>query len=300
MSHPTGASSEPTPKNEAPTRRLFTTGMPSQIADYPDGPAKPDCGQAFFGPSLVVVLPKPLPVRPLTAFLRRTAEAPRLCDRDGPMRSCPRFPVTDLQAALVRMPVIGILRGCPPQYVDDMVTAAEDAGLTALEVTLDSREPFDAVRSLVENHPGMTVGAGTVRSVREVAQAVEAGARFIVSPHFDQDVVAAASAAGVVSVPGAATPTEVWRATSGGAAMVKLFPARELGGPAFVEAIRGPLGGPALVPTGGVDVSNAADFLEAGSTAIGVGGAVFPRTALESGNAAEVERRCRSLIAAIR
>ena len=216
------------------------------------------------------------------------------------MRSCPRFPVTDLQAALVRMPVIGILRGCPPQYVDDMVTAAEDAGLTALEVTLDSKEPFDAVRSLVENHPGMTVGAGTVRSVREVAQAVEAGARFIVSPHFDQEVVAAASAAGVVSVPGAATPTEVWCATSGGAEMVKLFPARQLGGPAFVEAIRGPLGGPALVPTGGVDVSNAADFLEAGSTAIGVGGAVFPRTVLESGNAAEIERRCRSLIAAIR
>lgn len=216
------------------------------------------------------------------------------------MRSCPRFPVTDLEAALVRMPVIGILRGCPPQYVDDMVTAAEDAGLTALEVTLDSREPFDAVRSLVESHPRMTVGAGTVRSVREVAQAVEAGARFIVSPHFDPDVVAAASAAGVVSVPGAATPTEVWRATRGGAELVKLFPARELGGPAFVEAIRGPLGGPALVPTGGVDASNAAAFLEAGSTAIGVGGAVSPRTVLKSSDAAEVERRCRSLIAAIR
>ncbi len=213
------------------------------------------------------------------------------------MRSCPRFPVTDLEAALVRMPVIGILRGCPPQYVDDMVAAAEDAGLTAPEVTLDSREPFDAVRSLVESHPRMTVGAGTVRSVREVAQAVEAGARFIVSPHFDPDVVAAASAAGVVSVPAAATPTEVW---GGGAELVKLFPARELGGPAFVEAIRGPLGGPALVPTGGVDASNAAEFLEAGSTALGVGGAVFPRIVLESGDAAEVARRCRGLIAAIR
>jgi 2-dehydro-3-deoxyphosphogluconate aldolase/(4S)-4-hydroxy-2-oxoglutarate aldolase len=146
----------------------------------------------------------------------------------------------------------------------------------------------------------MTVGAGTVRSVREVAEDVEAGAPFIVSPHFDPDVVDAASAAGVVSVSGAATPIEVWRATSGGAEMVKLFPVRELGVPAFVEAIRGPLGGPALVLTGGVDASNAADFLEVGSTAIGVGGAVLPRTVLESGDAPEVEHRCRSLVAAIR
>lgn len=215
------------------------------------------------------------------------------------MRRCACFPVTDLEAALFRMPVIGILRGCPPQYVGDMASAAEDAGLTALEVTLDSRHPFDAIRSLAENHPDMSVGAGTVRSVREVALAVEAGARFIVSPHFDREVVAATAAAGVVSVPGAATPTEVWRATSGGAELVKLFPARELGGPGFVKAISGPLGGPALVPTGGVDASNAAAFLEAGATAVGVGGAVFSQVVLESGDAAEVERRWRILIATI-
>jgi len=206
----------------------------------------------------------------------------------------------DLETALVGMPVIGILRGCPPRYVGDMATAAQDAGFTALEVTLDSSQPFDAIRSLAENHGAMSIGAGTVRSVSEVAQAVEAGARFIVSPHFDPEVVAAASAAGAASVPGVATPTEVWRATFSGAGMVKLFPARELGGPAYVRAIYGPLGEPALVPTGGVDATNAADFLDAGATALGVGGAVFPPSALESGDVSEVGRRCRNLIAAIR
>jgi 2-dehydro-3-deoxyphosphogluconate aldolase / (4S)-4-hydroxy-2-oxoglutarate aldolase len=198
------------------------------------------------------------------------------------------------------MPVIGILRGCPLQYVDDMATAAEVAGLTALEVTLDSMRPFEAIRVLTENHPKMSVGAGTVRSVLEVEQAVEAGARFIVSPHLDPEVVVAASRTGVVSVPGAATPTEVWRAANSGAGLVKLFPARELGGPEFVKAIRGPLGEPALVPTGGVEASNAAAFLEAGATALGVGGAVFPRTALEAGDVVEVERRARTLIATIK
>jgi len=195
--------------------------------------------------------------------------------------------------------VIGILRGCPLQYVDDMATAAEVAGLTALEVTLDSVRPFDAIRTLTENHPKMSVGAGTVRSVLEVEQAVEAGARFIVSPHLDLEVVGATSRTGVVSVPGAATPTEVWQAANSGADLVKLFPARELGGPEFVRAIRGPLGKPALVPTGGIDISNAADFLEAGATALGVGGAVFPLTALEAGDTVEIERRCRLFTAAI-
>ncbi len=216
------------------------------------------------------------------------------------MRPYLRFPMTDLDVALSGMPVIGILRRCPPRHVGDVAIAAHEAGLTALEITLDSTRPFDAIRALIAAHPGLAVGAGTVRSVGEVTLAVEAGARFIVSPHLDPEVIAAASAAGVVSIPGAATPTEVWRATTGGADLVKVFPARELGGPAYLEAIRAPLGQPALVPTGGVDASNAAAFLEAGATALGVGGGLFPADALQSGDIAEVERRCRCLVAAIR
>jgi 2-dehydro-3-deoxyphosphogluconate aldolase/(4S)-4-hydroxy-2-oxoglutarate aldolase len=207
--------------------------------------------------------------------------------------------MNDLTTALDRVPVIGILRGCPPGHVSAVAAAAQEAGLTALEVTLDSERPLDAIRVLAGTHPGLSIGAGTVRLASQVTQAVEAGARFIVSPYLDTEVIAAAAAAGVTSVPGAATPTEVWRATQGGADLVKVFPARELGGPAYVKAVLGPLGSPALVPTGGVDASNAAAFLEAGSTALGVGGALFPREALEVGDIAEVDRRCRSLMAAI-
>lgn len=207
--------------------------------------------------------------------------------------------MTELTAALNRMPVIGILRGCPFNYVSTVAGTAEEAGLTALEVTLDSERPFDAIRTLAETNPELSIGAGTVRSVSQVAEAIEAGARFIVSPHFDTEVVAATAAAGATSVPGAATPTEIWSAMDGGADLVKVFPATELGGPSFVAAVLGPLGGPTLVPTGGVDASNAAAFLKAGSTGLGVGGALFPREALMAGDTAEIARRCRSLMAAI-
>lgn len=145
----------------------------------------------------------------------------------------------------------------------------------------------------------MSVSAGTVRSVLEVEQAVEGRGPIHRFPYLDPEVVGAASGTGVVSVPGAATPTEVWRAANCGADLVKLLPARDLGGPEFVKAIRGPLGDPALVPTGGLEASNAAAFLDAGGTALGVGWVVFPPVALEAGDVVEVERRCRLLIAAI-
>jgi len=181
-----------------------------------------------------------------------------------------------------------------------MATALERAGLTVLEVTLDSARAFEAIAALADTHPGLVIGAGTVRSVCNVVLAAEANAQFVVSAHFDPDLIAAASAAGVLAVPGAATPTEVCRAVSGGANLVKVFRVRELGGASYVKAIIGPLGHPALVPIGGIDATNGAAFLEAGSVAVGVGGGLFPAEALKTGDADEVGRRCLQLLAAIR
>ncbi len=207
--------------------------------------------------------------------------------------------MTELTTALGRAPVIGIIRGCPFEHVNAVATAAEEAGLTALEVTLDSERPFDAIRVLASTHPGLVIGAGTVRSLSQVTEAIEAGASFIVSPHFDAGIISATTDAGAASVPGAATATEIWGALQAGADLVKIFPACDLGGPRFVAAVSKPLGGPALLPTGGVDTSNAAAFLEAGATALGVGGALFPRGALALGDIDEIARRCRNLMATI-
>lgn len=208
--------------------------------------------------------------------------------------------MSDLSEALSIVPVIGVLRQCPPQHVSEVASAANTEGLTVLEITLDSLRPFDMISELANGHPGLLIGAGTVHSVRDVVEAARAGARFVVSPHFDAEVVAAALAAGIVAVPGAATPTEVSRAVKSGVDFVKLFPAGSLGGPAYVKAILGPLGRPALVPTGGVDESNAGAFMKAGVAAVGVGGGLFPVEALESGDVSEVKRRCRRLLDAVR
>lgn len=134
----------------------------------------------------------------------------------------------------------------------------------------------------------MLIGAGTVRTTGDVQLAAAAGASFIVSPMLSVSVVKAAADHDLICLPGASTPTEIWAALEAGADAVKVFPARELGGPAFLRAIGGPLGRPPLVPTGGVATGDAAAYLTAGALAVGVGGSVFPSDALASGDTLQV------------
>lgn len=190
--------------------------------------------------------------------------------------------------ALDRLPAIGILRGCLPATVTQVATAAVDAGFAALEVTLDSPDPLASITRLTETLPEVVIGAGTVRRADDADRAIEAGAAFVVTPMLSHEVVAVCRRRGVPSIPGAATPTEIWAAVNLGAAAVKVFPARQLGGPAYLSAVLGPLGNPPLVPTGGVGPDNAAALLDAGARAVGVGGSVFPYEALRDGDAARV------------
>ena len=202
----------------------------------------------------------------------------------------------DLLAALRPVPSIGILRGCPPQHAEEAATAAIEGGFTVLEVTLDSPEPYVSIGRIARLSGDVHVGAGTVRTVEDVGAAVASGAAFIVSPIVDEMVIAAARRLDVPIVPGAATPTEVWRALQAGATAVKVFPAVQLGGPGYIRAIRGPLGYPPLVPTGGVTLANARAFLEAGAYALGVGGSVFSIDALRAGDAGRVRSAATALI----
>lgn len=195
---------------------------------------------------------------------------------------------TALRGALEQMPVIGIIRGCPSEHVVAAATAAFDAGILALEVTLDSPSPFDAIRAASAALPDALIGAGTVRTPDEVDRVAAAGAAFIVAPIVSVPVIEAAVAAGIPVLPGAASPTEIWTAVEAGAFAVKVFPARELGGPAYLKAIAAPLGHPALVPTGGVGIDDAAAYLSAGALAVGIGGSVFPSAAMAAGDAGRV------------
>jgi 2-dehydro-3-deoxyphosphogluconate aldolase/(4S)-4-hydroxy-2-oxoglutarate aldolase len=201
-----------------------------------------------------------------------------------------------LPAGLDHRPVIAILRGCPFQYVEEMAGAAVGAGLRVIEVTLDSERPLDQIAAIGAAYPDVEVGAGSVRRGEEVAAAVAAGARFIVSPIVDRGTIEAAAELGVASFPGAATPTEIEAALRHGATAVKVFPVEQLGGPGYIRAVLSPLGNPPLIPTGGVGVESISRYLGAGAIAVGLGGALFPAAALETADAATVGRLAKEVI----
>jgi 2-dehydro-3-deoxyphosphogluconate aldolase/(4S)-4-hydroxy-2-oxoglutarate aldolase len=153
-----------------------------------------------------------------------------------------------------------------------VVQALREGGIGVIEVTLDSPGALETIASL-RTDSDLVVLAGTVRTTDEVHAAVEAGAQACVSPALVREIVAACLEAGLPAIPGAMTPTEVETAWRLGAELVKVFPAARLG-PEYVRDLRGPLADIPLLATGGVDASNASDFLRAGAAAVGVGSAL--------------------------
>ena len=174
-----------------------------------------------------------------------------------------------LPTAVTATRVIAVLRGLDPDRVEAVVGALCHSGVTSIEITMDSPN----AASLIERSlgGGAVIGAGTVMSVADAEAAVAAGAKFLVSPHTDLEVVRWAVEQGIPMIPGAFTPTEVAVAWNAGAAAVKVFPA-SVGGPGLLKAIRGPFGDLPLIPTGGITASNAGAFIAAGAVAVGAGG----------------------------
>jgi 2-dehydro-3-deoxyphosphogluconate aldolase / (4S)-4-hydroxy-2-oxoglutarate aldolase len=158
------------------------------------------------------------------------------------------------------------------------------------EITLDSQDALETIAALRDD-ADLVVLAGTVRTSDDVRAAVEAGAQGCVSPTLAPEVVEACREAGLPAIPGAMTPTEIETAWRLGAEMVKVFPAARLG-PEFISDLRGPLGDIPLLATGGVDSSNALDFLRAGAAAVGVGSALV--------GAADVREAARKLVRSAR
>ncbi len=164
--------------------------------------------------------------------------------------------------------IIAIARRLSPEQTEVLTAVLLGSGIGVLEVTLDAD---DAVSTIAElDGSGFLVGAGTVMSVPQAAQAVEAGAAFIVSPHTDELVVSWAVENAVPVMAGAVTPTEIVRAWDLGCSAVKLFPA-SVGGPPHLRTLRGPFSQVDFIPTGGVGADNLAAYLDAGAVAVGVG-----------------------------
>ena len=173
-------------------------------------------------------------------------------------------------------------------------------GVSALEVTLTTRGAMDAIRELVARYgDDALVGAGSVFDPDAARQAVEAGARFVVSPVCLPEVIAAAASLGAAALPGAFTPTEALRAHQLGADIVKIFPSEVLG-PAFIKGILAPMPFLRLMPTGGVTPDNVGDWLGAGAVAVGLGSALADPRLVAAGDEATVVERARRLVQNVR
>ncbi|MDP9145079.1 MAG: bifunctional 4-hydroxy-2-oxoglutarate aldolase/2-dehydro-3-deoxy-phosphogluconate aldolase [Actinomycetota bacterium] len=175
----------------------------------------------------------------------------------------------ELPAAILDERVIPVARGMTRESAPVLASALRQGGLTVIEITVEGTAGIDAISSLKGSE--LTIGAGTIMSIGLAVAAVEAGAGFLVSPHFDPDLTGWALDRGVPMLPGAFTPTEVFAAWESGAPAVKVFPA-SVGGPDLIRSIGAPFPEIGLIPTGGVTADNAAAYLAAGAIAVGVGG----------------------------
>jgi 2-dehydro-3-deoxyphosphogluconate aldolase/(4S)-4-hydroxy-2-oxoglutarate aldolase len=201
----------------------------------------------------------------------------------------------DIPTAIREGRAIAILRGVDPQITGAIVDALVEGGITAVEVTLNSKNPFATIEELRRRTEGtpLLIGAGTVLG-REAAKAsVAAGAAFLVAPNTDPELIRWATGQGVPMFPGAMTPSEIVSAWNAGAAAVKVFPASVLG-PTFLREVRGPLPQIPLIPTGGVNADTCRPLLDAGAVAIGVGSWLTGST-----DRSEVLARARQLRSAI-
>jgi 2-dehydro-3-deoxyphosphogluconate aldolase/(4S)-4-hydroxy-2-oxoglutarate aldolase len=181
----------------------------------------------------------------------------------------------------------------------EVAAALVEGGITALEFTLTTPGAVAAIeRCRARFGEAVVVGAGTVLDADGARRCLEAGAQFLVSPGFDPDVIAAARDGGALAMPGAMTPTEILAAWRAGADVVKVFPARALG-PRYIADVRAPLPEVRLMPTGGVDATNAAEYLRAGAIGVAVGGNLVDPAAVARADWAALRARARALVDAV-
>jgi 2-dehydro-3-deoxyphosphogluconate aldolase/(4S)-4-hydroxy-2-oxoglutarate aldolase len=178
--------------------------------------------------------------------------------------------------------IVAVIRLKEPAKLRALVDAIAAGGVRALEVTMTVPGAVGLIRDLAPTLPdGFLLGAGTVTDAATARAVIDAGASFVVSPVFRPDVVAACHERDVAAMPGCFSPTEILAAYESGADIVKVFPATALG-PQVIKDVRGPLPQVKLMPTGGVTLENAGDWIRAGAVAVGLGSALVDARAIEA------------------
>ncbi len=169
-----------------------------------------------------------------------------------------------------------------PESAYKAAMACINGGIRLVEITFSVPDADEVIKKL-RKETGALIGAGTVLGIGNLKKALKAGASYIVSPHLDEDIVKLTKKAGAVSVPGACTPTEIYRAHIAGGDIIKLFPFVEMGGPDFLKAIRGPMPFIRFMLSGGVNLDNLPEYLSAKSSCILIGSAILKKEFMQAG-----------------
>jgi 2-dehydro-3-deoxyphosphogluconate aldolase/(4S)-4-hydroxy-2-oxoglutarate aldolase len=183
-----------------------------------------------------------------------------------------------------QMPLVGICRNTGLEEMMQLLPVYRDAGLTTIEITMNTPGATAIIHEAVTAFgTELNIGAGTVCSMEDLEMAIAAGARFIVTPIVQEEIIASCRERGIPVFAGAFTPTEIFHAWNTGADVVKIFPASTIT-PAFIRDLKGPFPQIRVLPTGGVSLENCSDFIKAGAVGVGIGGQLIDKHLLQTKN----------------
>lgn len=207
----------------------------------------------------------------------------------------------DARRLITEIGVVPVVRAGNSQQALLAAEAVCAGGIPIVEITMTVPGAIDVIAQLARTvGDAVLVGAGTVLDADTARKCIVAGAKFIVSPGFDRETADLVYREGKLMMAGALTPTEIMAAWKAGADFVKIFPCGSVGGPKYIRALRGPFPQIPFIPTGGVNLETAGDFIRAGVAALGVGGELVQADALKSGNAAAITENARKFLHAVK
>jgi 2-dehydro-3-deoxyphosphogluconate aldolase/(4S)-4-hydroxy-2-oxoglutarate aldolase len=211
-----------------------------------------------------------------------------------------RMTIEDVIHRIGEIGIVPVVRAATVEDATSAVRAICAGGIPILEITMTVPDATSVIRHVAREYGStVLVGAGTVTTAEQAEQCIGAGAEFIVSPGLSLPVLAVAQARAKLAIPGALTPTELMHAQENGAKLIKIFPCGNVGGPKYLRSLRAPFPNVALIPTGGVNASNAAEFIAAGAFALGVGADLVNADALRDRNLAKITDAARELVQAV-
>jgi 2-dehydro-3-deoxyphosphogluconate aldolase/(4S)-4-hydroxy-2-oxoglutarate aldolase len=212
-----------------------------------------------------------------------------------------RMTKEQVRQRIIEIGIVPVVRASSAEHARKAVEAVCAGGIPIVELTMTVPGAIELIAELRRSLDAeILVGAGTVLDAQTAQQCIAAGADFIVSPGFDLATVQTARQMEKLIMAGALTPTEVIAAWKAGSDFVKIFPCGAVGGPKYIKSLKGPLPQVPMVPTGGVTLETAADFIRAGSEALGIGGELVSASALKSGNTEEITRAARQYLEIVR